>query len=131
MMHVGGEEGGKDELLFNSPMPAPPSPTYQVPKSPIMGVMPMQPMHANVMSPDAMLRAYAERHTMGAATSGIPTAPAPIANYNNMGMRVLYSPDTTAPSSVYPAEAANQRKSLAPTELSKYDEEDAYVGTAE
>ncbi|KAI1793710.1 hypothetical protein LXA43DRAFT_885032 [Ganoderma leucocontextum] len=130
MMHVGGAEGGKDELLFESPMPTPPSPTHQVPKSPIMGVMPMQPMHANLMSPDAMLRAYAERRAMGSAP-GSPTVPAPAANYNNMGMRVLYSPGTTAPTSVYHAEAANQRKSLAPTEYSKYDEEDAYLGTAE
>ena len=130
-MHVGGEENGQDELLFDSPMPTPPRPTHQVPKSPIMGVMPMQPMHANVMSPDAMLRAYAERRAMGAATPGSPTVPAPTANYNNMGMRVLYSPDTTAPSSVYPTAAANQRKSYAPTEESKYDEDDAYVGTAE
>ncbi|KAM5545773.1 hypothetical protein V8D89_000811 [Ganoderma adspersum] len=131
MMHVGGEENGQDELLFDSPMPTPPSPTHQVPKSPIMGVMPMQPMHANVMSPDAMLRAYAERRGMGAATPGTPAVPAPTANYNNMGMRVLYSPDTTAPSSVYPTATTNQRKSLAPTEYSKYDEDDAYVGTAE
>ncbi len=130
-MHVGGVEGGRDELLFDSPMPTLPSPTHQVPKSPIMGVMPMQPMHANVMSPDAMLRAYAERRATGAATPGTPAVPAPAANYNNMGMRVLYSPDTTAPSSVYPTAAANRRKSLAPTEYSKYDEEDAYVGTAE
>ena len=47
-------------------------------------------------------------------------------------MRVLYSPDTVtppSPDSVYPSSTLN-RKSLAPTEYSKYDEDDAYVGTA-
>ena len=48
-------------------------------------------------------------------------------------MRVLYSPDVATPSSpdsAYPA-STTHRKSLAPTEQSKYDDDDAYVGTAE
>ncbi|KAJ2965550.1 hypothetical protein NUW54_g14081 [Trametes sanguinea] len=48
-------------------------------------------------------------------------------------MRTLYSPDTASPvspESVYPATPAN-RKSLAPTEYSKYDEDDVYGGTAQ
>ncbi|KAH9940094.1 uncharacterized protein BXZ73DRAFT_99095 [Epithele typhae] len=128
---------GAGELLFDSQIPTPPTPTYQTahtPKSPVMGVMPMQPMPASVMSPDDMLRAYAERRAMGgAAPSGTP---APAANYNGNGMRVLYSPETAAPSSpdsFYPASTAPTRKSFAPTEHSKYDEdeEDAYGGTAQ
>ena len=136
-MRLGEQGGAQDEITPASQMPTPPSPTHQahqVPKSPILGAMPMQPMHANVMSPDAMLRAYAERRAMGAPVPGSPAPPTPAANYNSMGMRVLYSPDTVAPaasSTVYPVEAAshpNPRKSLAPT---LYDNDDAYVGTAE
>ena len=71
-------EGG--ELLFDAPMPTPPTPVHQsTPKSPIMGVMPMQPMPANVMSPDDILRAYAERRATGAAADpGAPSLPAPV-----------------------------------------------------
>ncbi|KAJ8475326.1 hypothetical protein ONZ51_g6621 [Trametes cubensis] len=139
MMRTGGEQNSNnDELLFKAPvaMPTPPSPTHQTPKSPIMGVMPMQPMPANVMSPDDMLRAYAERRATGTITPGVPSLPSPVANYNGNGMRILYSPDVVSPAapvspeSVYPATPIN-RKSLAPTEYSKYDEDDAYVGTAE
>ncbi|CDO72000.1 hypothetical protein BN946_scf184943.g35 [Trametes cinnabarina] len=139
MMRTGGEQDiSNDELLFKPQvtMPAAPSPTHQAPKSPIMGVMPMQPMPANVMSPDDMLRAYAERRAMGGAASGVPSLPAPAANYNGTGMRTLYSPDITSPvapiypASVYPTTPAN-RKSRAPTEYSKYDEDDAYGGTAQ
>ncbi|KAI0350811.1 hypothetical protein OH77DRAFT_1412417 [Trametes cingulata] len=139
MMRTGGDgAANNDEMLFKAQvaMPAAPSPTHQVPKSPIMGVMPMQPMPANVMSPDDMLRAYAERRAMGAASPGIPSLPSPVANYNGTGMRVLYTPEAASPmapispESVYPATPSN-RKSLAPTEYSKYDEDDAYVGTAE
>ncbi|OSC99574.1 hypothetical protein PYCCODRAFT_1372865 [Trametes coccinea BRFM310] len=136
MMRTGGEQdASNDELLFKPQvtMPAAPSPSHQTPKSPIMGVMPMQPMPANVMSPDDMLRAYAERRAMGGAAPGVPSLPAPVANYNGTGMRTLYSPDTSSPvspESVYPATPAN-RKSLAPTEYSKYDEDDVYGGTAQ
>lgn len=142
-MRTGDATG--NELLFDTQMPASPPPTHQAhqtqasPMSPVMGVMPMQPMPANVMSPDDMLRAYAERRAMGGgAMAGAPAMPSPVANYNGNGMRVLYSPDNGAiatpasPESMYPASTVN-RKSLAPTEHSKYDEEDAYayVGTAE
>ncbi|KAI0824357.1 hypothetical protein BC628DRAFT_1322877 [Trametes gibbosa] len=139
MMRTGGDGlANNDEMLFKAQvaMPALPSPTHQTPKSPIMGVMPMQPMPANVMSPDEMLRAYAERRAMGATSPSVPSFPISNANYNGNGMRTLYSPDTaspmlpTSPESVYPTTPL-YRKSLAPTEASKYDEEDAYVGTAE
>ncbi|TBU25268.1 hypothetical protein BD311DRAFT_669966 [Dichomitus squalens] len=131
MMRLGEQGGAQVEMPSAVQMPTPPSPTHQAPKSPILGAMPMQPMHANVMSPDAMLRAYAERRAMGATVPGSPAPPTPAANYNSMGMRVLYSPDTTASaasSTVYPVAASNSRKNLANT---VYDDEDAYVGTAE
>ena len=108
------------------PMPSPPAPTHQTPKSSIVGIMPMQPMPASVMSPDDMLRAYAERRALASPppTPGAPAMPAPVANYNGSGMRALYSPTTPeSPESAY-------RKSLAPTENSKYEDDDAYVGTA-
>ncbi|KAI0708750.1 hypothetical protein C8T65DRAFT_576210 [Cerioporus squamosus] len=131
MMRNGEFEGG--ELLFQAPMPTPPSPTHQAPTSPIMGAMPMQPMPANMMSPDDMLRAYAERRAMGATAPGGPALPTPVANYNGTGMRTLYSPDRVASPAVpaFPVStyaAPTNRKSLAPTE---YGEDDAYVGTAE
>lgn len=107
-------------------MPSPPLPTHQTPKASIVGIMPMQPMPANVMSPDEMLRAYAERRGVASPppTPGAPAMPAPVVNYNGNGMRTLYSPTTPeSPQSAY-------RKSLAPTEHSKYEDDDAYVGTA-
>ena len=107
------------------PLPSMPPRTHQ-PQTPVAGQMSMQPMPANVMSPDEMLRAYAERRAM---TSPTPTVTTPVtAHYNGNAMRTLYSPDTqTHPSiaSVYPSPA--NRKSLAPTEYSKYDDEDAYA----
>ncbi|KAH9847717.1 hypothetical protein C2E23DRAFT_483874 [Lenzites betulinus] len=139
LMRTGGDGlANNDEMLFNArvPMPALPTPAHQTPKSPIMGVMPMQPMPANVMSPDEMLRAYAERRATGAMSPSIPSFPIATANYNGNGMRTLYSPDTPSPAlpvspeSVYPT-TPTYRKSYAPTEASKYEEEDAYVGTAE
>ncbi|TFK45748.1 hypothetical protein OE88DRAFT_1740016 [Heliocybe sulcata] len=76
------------------PMPAPPTPTH--PKSPIVGAMPMQPMPASVMSPDDMLRAYAESRKAGSATPSSSPAPAfPTPSYNGSGMRTLYSPPST------------------------------------
>ncbi|OBZ72871.1 Poly [ADP-ribose] polymerase 6 [Grifola frondosa] len=134
VMRTGGEEkAGKDKLLFEAQaqLPTPPSPTHQ-PKSSIVGIMPMQPMPANMMSPDEMLRAYAERRALGSPTIASPALPAPTANYNGNGMRTLYSPTTgpVSPESMYPTTPIN-RKSMAPTEYSRYDDEDAYVGTAE
>lgn len=78
-------------------MPMPPTPTHQNPKSPVLGLMPMQPMPANVMSPDEMLRAYATRKVTSptsSPSSGSLTFPAPVANYNGNGMRTLYTPTT-------------------------------------
>ncbi|EMD36089.1 hypothetical protein CERSUDRAFT_115995 [Gelatoporia subvermispora B] len=67
-----------------------PSSAPEEPMSPIGGVMPMPSMPAIAMSPDDMLRAYAERRTLHSAPA--VTIPAP--SYNATGMRVLYSPST-------------------------------------
>ncbi|KZT30007.1 hypothetical protein NEOLEDRAFT_1083690 [Neolentinus lepideus HHB14362 ss-1] len=80
-------------------LPTPPTPTHS--KSPIMGVMPMQPMPANVMSPDDMLRAYAESRKAAAGTPSLSMSPVvsvpafPTPSYNGNGMRTLYSPPGT------------------------------------
>jgi hypothetical protein len=108
-------------------MPAPPQPALS--KSSASGMMPMQPMPANVMSPDDMLRAYAESRR----TPVSPAFPSPaLTNYDGNGMRTLYSPAT--PSTATFASASEDddayRKSTAMSMTSKYDDEDAYVGTA-
>ncbi|CAL1702921.1 unnamed protein product [Somion occarium] len=130
MMRTGGQgTSGNDDLLFQpkSPLPSPPAPV--VAKSSVVGMMPMQPMPANMMSPDDMLRAYAERRNVASPPPmNGPTVPAPAAQYNGNGMRVLYSPTTPDSSAGLMSEA--ERKSAAPTVASRYDDDDAYVGTA-
>ena len=129
-MRTGAGGVSTDDLLLQpklaspeSPLPSMPEPSFQLPKTSIVGIMPMQPMPASVMSPDEMLRAYAERRAVASPPPiGSPTLPAPVVNYNGSGMRALYSPTTpTTP---------DLRKSLSPTENSRYSEEDAYGGTA-
>ena len=71
MMRSGNDPTKEDDFLFTQqPAAAPALPPKavtspkQVPSqlsSPVMSTIPMQPMPANVMSPDEMLRAYAER----------------------------------------------------------------------
>ncbi|KAI9461873.1 hypothetical protein F5148DRAFT_1315822 [Russula earlei] len=98
--NVEGE--GEPELLFSAQsatFPTIPSPTHS-PHSPESGssmstFMPMQPMPADAMSPDDMLRAYAERRAV--KTPGIlmgPTVPSPTyaGASAHGGMRTLYSP---------------------------------------
>ncbi|EKM50994.1 uncharacterized protein PHACADRAFT_262926 [Phanerochaete carnosa HHB-10118-sp] len=98
------------------PMIVLPEPALQ---SPVMSSMPMQPMSASVMSPDEMLRAYAEQRRALASPppAGAPALPSPALSFNGSGMRVLYAPDN--------------RQSLSPTEHSKYSEADVYTGTAQ
>ena len=130
-----------DDLLLSpksapaSPVPAPETPELPaVPAaahhSSVVGMMPMQPMPDSVMSPDQMLRAYAA--SRAAITSPPPSAglskPSPTANYNSSGMRTLYSPDNQASQPAPITYPTMNRKSLAPTEYSKYDDEDAYGG---
>lgn len=109
-------------------MPAPPQPAA-LPKSPTNGIMPMQPMPANVMSPDDMLRAYAESRR----TPISPAFPSPaLTNYDGNGMRTLYTPTTpTSPAYTPTPEDSNPyRESAAVSMTSRYDDEDAHVGTA-
>lgn len=90
-------------------------------------------MHASVMSPDEMLRAYAQSRAVASPppTGNFVISP-PAASYSGNGMRTLYSP--TTPNSAAPmlpdSPQSHYRQSLAPTEHSKYDDDDAYVGTA-
>ncbi|KAF9553430.1 hypothetical protein CPC08DRAFT_767542 [Agrocybe pediades] len=121
MMRTGGDDKqGQDDFLF--PTPVSPPPAYAKPatsistafasqqqqpaamNSPVMSSMPMQPMPASVMSPDEMLRAYAERKKL-MANNGSISYPAPAATtgsrgtptpppVNSNGMRVLYNANT-------------------------------------
>ncbi|KAF5319674.1 hypothetical protein D9619_008395 [Psilocybe cf. subviscida] len=73
-----GDASNDDYLLPASPPPAAhhkintsiPTAPQRV-ASPVMASMPMQPMPASVMSPDAMLRAYAERKAAAAAAGRV------------------------------------------------------------
>jgi len=68
-MRTGSDPSAPDDLLLR--IPSPPIPAHanhvmtsispQPTTSPVMSTIPMEPMPANVMSPDEMLRAYAER----------------------------------------------------------------------
>ncbi|EDR02439.1 uncharacterized protein LACBIDRAFT_295409 [Laccaria bicolor S238N-H82] len=111
MMRTGADSStGDDDFLFSTP--AAPTPSHPKPTassssagltSPVMSSMPMQPMPASVMSPDDMLRAYAERKAAGANKGGfgggISTAqisyPVPAANTSTSsgsgGMRTLFN----------------------------------------
>jgi hypothetical protein len=113
-------------------LPALPAAALQIPKTSMAGIMPMQPMPDSVMSPDEMLRAYAASRAavVSPPPGGRLSMPSPIADVGSM--RTLYSP-TTSFSATTPGspKSAYTRKSLAPTEFSKYDDDDAYVGTAE
>ena len=129
VMRTGAGGLSTDDLLLppqpvtpEPALPSPPEPSLQIPKTSIVGIMPMQPMPASVMSPDEMLRAYAERRGVASPPpTGAPALPAPVVNYNGNGMRALYSPTTPT---------MDNRKSLVPTENSRYSLEDAYGGTA-
>ncbi|EPQ52927.1 hypothetical protein GLOTRDRAFT_117105 [Gloeophyllum trabeum ATCC 11539] len=103
MMRTGANADGDNDYILSptsqaAELPTPPTPSYLPPKSPIMGAMPMQPMPASVMSPDEMLRAYAESRKAGNGTPSLPGSPAPAfptPSYNGSGMRTLYSPPAT------------------------------------
>jgi len=130
---VAGEEE-EPELLFSAQsttFPAIPSPTHS-PRSPesasaMSSFMPMQAMPANMMSPDDMLRAYAERRAAGGAGMG-PTIPSP--SYAGVGaqggMRTLYQPplpQTEGGSDV------NRKRITLESQYSGMADEDAYGGT--
>ena len=66
-MRTGSDPSAPDDLLLNPPEPVHTNhvvtsvPPAQQATSPVMSALPMEPIPANVMSPDEMLRAYAER----------------------------------------------------------------------
>jgi hypothetical protein len=130
-----GEE--EPELLFSAQsttFPAIPSPTHS-PRSPesasaMSSFMPMQAMPANVMSPDDMLRVYAERRAAGGAgmLNG-PTIPSP--TYAGIGaqggMRTLYPPPL--PQTEGGVVDSNKKRITLESQYSGFADEDAYGGT--
>lgn len=130
---VAGEEEEEPELLFSAQsttFPAIPSPTHS-PSGPesasaMSSFMPMQAMPANMMSPDDMLRAYAERRAAGGA--GIANGPAiPSPTYAGVGaqggMRTLYQPPTEGGLDF------NKKRITMESQYSGMADEDAYGGT--
>jgi hypothetical protein len=132
-------EAGEDgpELLFSAQsttFPAIPSPTHS-PHSPesasaMSSFMPMQAMPANVMSPDDMLRVYAERRAAGG--TGVvngPTVPSP--TYAGVGaqggMRTLYPPPLPEKEGGFPD--GNKKRMTMESQFSGFADEDAYGGT--
>jgi len=129
-------EGGEPKLLFSprsAMFPTVPSPTHS-PGGPqsasaMSTFMPMQPMPANVMSPDDMLRAYAERRAAGGASvAGSPTVPSPAYTGagSQGGMRTLYSPTQQTQAG---ATDRNKKRTTAGTQYSGFTDEDAYGST--
>ena len=87
-------------------------------------------MPANVMSPDDMLRAYAERRAIGGAgIAGGPTIPSPA--YTGTGvqgsMRTLYSP--TPVQTQAGTTDRNKKHTTLGSQHSGFADEDAYGGT--
>jgi hypothetical protein len=92
-MRTGNEDTGDDYLLpdeQSADMPLPPVPAHPAPEP----VMSMMPMPASVMSPDEMLRAYAERKMKSPPPTGSLAFPVPAASYSGNGMRTLYTPSS-------------------------------------
>jgi hypothetical protein len=131
VMRQGGDGQFANENLITSPMPTPPTPTYnatsgQIERSPIMGLMPMQPMPANVMSPDELLRAYAESKARGGGAASPPPVSTPV---NANGMRVLYTPQQES-SPYRQSMAANTIHSDYSHYTGEHGHEDPYGGTS-
>ncbi|KAG1761410.1 hypothetical protein EDD22DRAFT_804562 [Suillus occidentalis] len=118
MMRTGNDAGGDDYLLPQEQqtvdMPLPPAPVHPAPESGLG----MMPMPANVMSPDEMLRAYAERRMKSPPPTGSLAFPSPAVSYNGNGMRTLYTPSLST------QEGAEQNNRY----TQAYD--DPYAGTA-
>ncbi|KIJ19587.1 hypothetical protein PAXINDRAFT_68947 [Paxillus involutus ATCC 200175] len=125
----GGENSGDDFLLppnqESMELPLPPVPARPGPDSPVVGMMPMP---ASVMSPDEMLRAYAERKMTSPPPTGPIAFPTPSASYNGTGMRTLYSP--SAPSYASSIASHVKQTSGGDKRYTSYSEVDPYSGTA-
>lgn len=132
MMRTGNDDtdAGDDYLLPSQApveMPLPPTPVHAAPTSPIG----MVPMSASVMSPDEMLRAYAERKM--ASPPGSPVAfPAATLSYNSRGPRSLYSPSRAEPAFPSPTHIKQgSGESVMQTAYAAYVENEApLVGSA-
>jgi hypothetical protein len=79
MRNGGAGASTNDLLLPAADMPAPPTPTHvqtpnTVERSPVMGLMPMQAIPVQ-MSPDDLLRQYAERRATGSVSPMSPSTP--------------------------------------------------------
>ena len=134
---LGAQGEGEPELLFSAQSPTFPSPTHSPhspePASAMSSFMPMQPMPANVMSPDDMLRAYAERRaTVAAGGAGGPALPSPAYTGASAqgSMRTLYSP-TQAQTQAAATSDHSKRTTMGTigSQYSGYADEDAYSGT--
>ncbi|KAH8103230.1 hypothetical protein DFH11DRAFT_1734878 [Phellopilus nigrolimitatus] len=121
-------------------------------KSPIIDAIQMQPVPTGAMSPDEMLRAYAERRRTGASIVSPPGTPNPVIAFpmpvastgmmpsaSSNTMRTLYSPTGGSMDSAAVAttptgsEGSNNpfRKSMAhPSTDMHYNDEDAYFGAS-
>lgn len=122
---------------FSAPSPPP------TVRSPIMGAMPMAAMldEIDTASPDAVLRAYAERRRTGASIlspTGTPVpqiqgmrvvSPPPVASPGATPMRALYSPAPTIPE--HQAAQVVNVESNNPFRKSVHHDDDAYFGTAQ
>jgi hypothetical protein len=129
------QDEGEPELLFSAlsaTSPTFPSPTHnlQSPESAasMSSFMPMQPMPANMMSPDDMLRAYADRRAAGNTGSMKgPTVPSP--TYAGVGahssMRTLYSPTH----SQIQTDRSDKRATVG-SQYSRESDDEAYGGSA-
>lgn len=119
MMRTGNEASGDDYLLPQEQsvaMPLPPVPAHPAPESGLS----MMPMPASIMSPDDMLRAYAERKMKSPPPTGSLAFPVPAVSYNGNGMRTLYNP---SPSTQEGSEQDNRYTTYS-------QDEGPYVGTA-
>ncbi|KIJ62455.1 hypothetical protein HYDPIDRAFT_94457 [Hydnomerulius pinastri MD-312] len=126
MMRTGNtDQGSGDDYLLPSKesveLPLPPVPAHPGPASP-PGMMPMP---ASVMSPDEMLRAYAERKMTSPPPTSPIAFPTPSVNYNGNGMRTLYSPST--PDSATATHVKQQ--SSGDKRYTTYEDMDPYGGT--
>ncbi|TFK32992.1 hypothetical protein BDQ12DRAFT_452231 [Crucibulum laeve] len=117
---------------------SPYSPNPTSPVSPVMSTMPMQPMPASVMSPDEMLRAYAERKKAAAAggvIGGKPEISYPMPIATNGARPLFGATGTVSPNNT--GNGASGHQTTGSVGVGSYggamyaigDGEDAYGGT--
>jgi hypothetical protein len=138
VMRTGGDPSAPDDLLLNPPEAVHPNyvvtsipPASQQATSPVTPAIPMELIPANVMSPDEMLRAYAERKKSLAAKPLTSSPPLPATGPINYPKAVVKKRSVKA--SLKEAGSNTMRvlfnattKNLSPTNNTSYD--DAYGG---